>query len=259
VNGKEIDELKILTRLWMSFRAVITGDEYSRFRVAEKISSIIYPRYKFSEFGRVFLLDDDFIRYYESFVGTENYHSLDRKYTLDQLMKLAVPLEGDTAECGVYKGASSFLICRRIAGLKKKHHIFDSFEGLSTPMDEDGSYWKKGDLASSEDIVREHLKEFNFVVYHKGWMPERFHEVSDVKFCLVHLDVDLFQPTLDSLRFFYERITPGGIIVCDDYGFITCPGARKAMDLFFFDKPEEVISLPTGQGFVVRKNERTSA
>jgi len=81
----------------MFFSAVTTGDEYSRFRLAEKISAIIYPRYKYSEFGRLFLLDDDFIRYYESFVGNENYHSLDQKYTLNQLIKLAVSLEGDTA------------------------------------------------------------------------------------------------------------------------------------------------------------------
>jgi hypothetical protein len=68
------------------------------------------------------------------------------------------------------------------------------------------------------------------------------------------LDVDLYQPTLDSLTFFYEKMTQGGIILCDDYGFTTCPGAKKAMDSFLSDKPEEVVSLPTGQGFVVRKN-----
>ena len=247
--------MKILTGLRIFFSAVITGDEYSRFRLAEKISAIIYPRYKYSEFGRLFLYDDDFIRYYESFIGTENYHSLDRKYALDQLMKLAVCLEGDTAECGAYKGASSYLICRRIAGLRKRHHVFDSFEGISVPMPEDGSYWKKGDLVSAEAVIRENLKEFDFVVYHKGWIPTKFQEVSDVRFCFVHLDVDLYQPTLDSLTFFYEKMIQGGIILCDDYGFTTCPGAKKAMDSFFSDKHEEVVSLPTGQGFVVRKNQ----
>ena len=96
-------------------------------------------------------------------------------------------------------------------------------------------------------------KDFDFVVFHSGWIPEKFHEVSDVRFCFVHLDVDLFQPTLDSLSFFYDKMSPGGIILCDDYGFITCPGARKAMNSFFADKPEEIVSLPTGQGFVVKR------
>ena len=235
------------------FSALIRNDEYSRFYLAERISRIIYKRYRFSEFGRFFLYDDDFIRYYESFEGTENYHSFDRKYTLDQLMKLAVSLEGDTAECGAYKGASSFLICRRIEGLQKIHHIFDSFEGISTPLREDGNYWEKGNLACSESVIQENLKEYDFVVYHKGWIPAKFQEVADMRFCFVHLDVDLYQPTLDSLKFFYEKVTQDGIILCDDYGFITCPGAKKAMDLFFSDKPEEIVSLSTGQGFVMRK------
>ncbi len=244
--------MKLVTGLKVIFNAMIKGDEWSKFFLAEKISGLIYERYKFSEFGRIFLYDNNFIQYYKSFEGSENYHSFDRKYTLDQLMKLVASLDGDMAECGAYKGASSFLICRRIAGLGKKHHIFDSFEGLSAPITEDGSYWKKRDLVSSEEIIRENLKEFDFVVYHKGWIPEKFNDVSDTRFCFVHLDIDLFQPTLDSLRFFYERMTPGGIILCDDYGFITCPGARKAMDSFFINMREEIVSLPTGQGFVMR-------
>ena len=233
--------------------ALVKRDEYLRFRLAEKLSGLVYGTYKFSEFGRLFLYDEEFIRYYESLVGTDNYHSLDRKYALDQFMKLALSLEGDTAECGAFEGASSYLICRRIAGLGKKHHIFDSFEGLSAPRPEDGSYWKKGDLAGSESVIRKNLEPFHFVVYHKGWIPEKFQEVSGEKFCFVHLDVDLHEPTLRSLEFFYERMTPGGLILCDDYGFVTCPGARKAMDAFFSDKPEEVILLPTGQGLVVKR------
>ena len=108
--------------------------EYSRFVFAEKISEMIYPKYKFSDFGRLFLEDNAFMNYYESYHGTRNYHSLDRKYTLEQLMKLLNSTdEGDTAECGVFQGASSYLICRQIRNSQKQHHVFDSFEGLSAP------------------------------------------------------------------------------------------------------------------------------
>ena len=48
-------------------------------------------------------------------------------------------------------------------------------------------------------------------------------------------------------------MNPGGIILCDDYGFLTCPGAKTAMDAFFADKPEEIVNLPTGQGLVIKK------
>jgi O-methyltransferase len=245
--------VRAVTGLRILYNAVVKRDEWSRFYLSEILSKLIYPKLKFSEFGRIFFEDKTFMEYYEAFEGKGNYHSLDRKYTLDQLLKLVVGLEGDTAECGAYKGASSYLMCRRINGLNKEHHIFDSFEGLSEPAPADGSYWRKGHLAAAEEIIRENLREFDFVVYHKGWIPEGFGKVFEKRFCFVHIDVDLFQPTMDSLIFFYPRMVSGGIILCDDYGFITCPGAKKAVDTFFLDKPEEVVSLPTGQGMVIRR------
>ena len=42
------------------------------------------------------------------------------------------------------------------------------------------------------------------------------------------------------------------MLLCDDYGFVTCPGATLAMDDFFDDKPEEIVHLPTGQGLVIK-------
>jgi hypothetical protein len=239
---------------WRYFRDVLVKrDEKSRYVLAEALARQVYPRYKFSEFGRLIEYDEDFIRFYEKFCGTDNYHSLDRKYTLDQLMKLVTDIEGDTVECGVWMGASSYLMCRRIVGLRKTHHIFDSFEGLSKPGSADGSHWTEGGMACDESVVRRNLREFDFVTYRKGWIPERLHEVSNERFCFIHLDVDLFQPTFDAVAFFYERTSPGGIIVCDDYGFITCPGAKAAMDEFFSDKPEKIVCLSTGQAVVFKK------
>ena len=232
--------MQLITMLKSLGRALQHCPEYTRYVIAEIFTQIIYKPYKFSEFGRNFLYDAKFIRYYDKLAGANNYRSFDRKYTLDQLMQLVIYVPGDTVECGAYQGASSFLICRRIAGLKKKHHIFDSFEGLSVPSAEDGSYWAKGDLSVGEHIIRENLKPFDFTVYHKGWIPDKFDNVKDNTFSFVHLDVDLYQPTLDSLCFFYPKINAGGIILCDDYGFSTCPGAKMAMDTFFSDKMKEL-------------------
>jgi hypothetical protein len=228
-------------------------DEHARYRLAEFLATAVYPTFKFSEFGRSFLLDKNFIAVYEKFQGKENYHSLDRKFAMDQLMKIALQSGGDTAECGAFQGASSFLICRRIAGAGRSHHIFDSFEGVSQPKQFDGSHWKKGDLQSPEHVIRENLAEFSFVRYHKGWIPEKFEDVKNRLFSFVHIDVDLYEPTRDSLYFFYERMSSGGVILCDDYGFVTCPGARKALDEFIVGKPEPVIELPTGQAFILKK------
>ena len=62
------------------------------------------------------------------------------------------------------------------------------------------------------------------------------------------IDLDLYEGVRDSLGFFYPRMAPGGVIVLDDYGFASCPGARAAADEFFDDKPERLLALSTAQG-----------
>jgi O-methyltransferase len=233
-----------------------TTPEDEKFRIAEALTYAVYPKYKFSEYARLFLEDERFLAYYERFMDPGNWHSLDRKYTLDQLLKLTLHIDGDAAECGVYKGASSYLICRAIKPYGKWNHLFDSFEGLSAPTDRDGTYWVRGALCAGESHVRENLGEFgNFTVY-RGWIPERFQEVAEKGFCFVHIDVDLYEPTRDSIEFFYYRLNPGGVMLLDDYGFKTCPGAKIAADEFFANKREKIVMLPTGQAFTVRQSDR---
>ena len=91
------------------------------------------------------------------------------------------------------------------------------------------SMWAAGSLACSPVQVAANLAEFaDLVSFHGGWIPERFNDVAEARFCFVHIDVDLLQPTREVLEFFYPRMVAGGLIVCDDYGFDTCPGARHA-------------------------------
>jgi hypothetical protein len=243
--------MKLLTALEYLYKAFIKNDEYSRYVLSEKVANLIYPDYKFSEYGRSFLNDKDFAAFYEKHVG-DNVHSYDRKYFLAQLVQLTNHLNGDIAECGVFEGATAYLMFERTTNIQKRMHLFDSFEGLPTPSAIDGNYWAKGDLSISEQIARENLPESKRILYYKGWIPDKFEMVADITFSFVHLDVDLYQPTHDSLAFFYPRMVTGGIIVCDDYGFDSCPGAKKALDDFFRDK-EEIINVPTGQAFVIKK------
>ena len=202
--------------------------------------------------------DREYLKAWKSFPKSNNVIH-DRRFNLYNLAKSVRNIPGDLAECGVYKGASSHLIMKANQGANKYLHIFDSFEGLSVPDKEDTPIkdrtfrWEKNDLSVSEDLVRKNLKQFSKVHYYQGWIPDRFSDVQDKKFSFVHIDVDLYQPTLDSLEFFYNRMNRGGLIVCDDYGYETCPGARKSMDEFVQGKPEIIIHLTTGQGVIVKQ------
>ncbi len=207
-----------------------------------------------------YIVTEDLKRWFEdnSFLedlrqlGDEDRRSADRKFLLRELLKLVANLPGDTAEAGVFEGASSWLICDFLGGTGKTHYAIDSFEGLSSPTPIDGSYWRAGDLASSERIVHSRLEPFGAVLC-KGWIPEAFTHLPETQFCFVHIDVDLYQPTLDSMEYFYPRMVTGGVVVCDDFGFTSCPGARQAVTEYMQRRPEPVLHHPTGQGIVVKR------
>ncbi|MEQ8860263.1 MAG: TylF/MycF/NovP-related O-methyltransferase [Pseudomonadales bacterium] len=162
---------------------------------------------------------------------------------------------GDSAECGVRYGKSTFFLLRGLDDPARPHHLFDSFAGLSATGAADSAAsglksWREGDISVPESAARENLARFPNCEFRVGWIPERFPEVADRRFALVHIDVDLYQPTRDALEFFWPRLTPGGLIVCDDYGFATCPGATQAFDEFFAERRDGVLPIPTGQCLV---------
>lgn len=177
-----------------------------------------------------------------------------KRWMLSQLLRLTEAVPGDTAECGVYKGSTSFLICRDNARSRQtRHHfMFDSFEGISQPGEHDGGYWAEGDLATAREVAERTLARFDDKTFLVGWIPSRFDEVSDRRFSFVHLDVDLHDPTRDGIEFFYDRLNDGGVLLCDDYGSEFCPGTTRACDEFLADKPEKMIALSPGGGFFIR-------
>jgi hypothetical protein len=214
-------------------------------------------------------MDEGYMTAWSMYPETSNQFR-DKEYQLFQLAKSVANLEGDTAECGVFRGKGSFLICKALQESRPfTHHAFDSFEGLSAPSEEDKQFkydtgklvikeedikvWQENDLSVGLDTAKINLQAFDFIKYYKGWIPERFDEVADKQFKFVHIDVDIYEPTKQSLEFFYPRVVSGGIILCDDYGWVDCPGAKKAMDDFFSDKSESVVHLTTSQGLVVKR------
>jgi hypothetical protein len=228
-----------------------------RFQLAREFYHRIWERTPLPDHGRRIDQDtafaEDFAR-----ISPDADVTYERKYNLDQLFQLVRHIGGDVAECGAYKGASAFFLARHIVklSLAKRLCLFDSFEGLSSPDDIDGNYWYKGALEGTMEDIRAALAPLGptpFVEFYKGWIPERFQEVADRSFCFVHIDVDLYQPTLDSIAFFYPRMTAGGIVLLDDYGFASCPGVTAAIDRFMADKREPIVNLAAGGAFIMRQ------
>lgn len=247
------------------FHSFLGSTPRIRYESRHEILSAIANYWGFRLYNKnlMWLEDDEYLSHWRLFKEHSGERIHERRFHLYYLAKSTRHLAGDTAECGVLHGGGSFLIMRATASDNRTHHIFDSFQGLSSPGSLDQvtqdrtSQWEEGDLHVNEDIVTQNLSGFgNFMTY-RGWIPSRFDELSERRFSFVHIDVDLYQPTYDSLAFFYDRMVPGGIMVCDDYGFETCPGAHKAYNDFMADKPEEIIHLTGGQGVIIKTCEQS--
>lgn len=241
---------RLVTRLKLLYRQL----PLLRFFTLRFAGKVLLPEYRFKWPQMEWWGDLQFNEYLSRFREIRGMNT-DRRWMLYQLMRLVKDVPGDTAECGAFEGAGSYLICRvnrSNPDQPRRHHIFDSFEGLSNPSPIDGTHWKKGDLSCSLETVKNNLSEFGDVTMHKGWIPDRFPDVEDRRFAFVHIDVDLYEPTLDSIAFFYPRMNRGGIILCDDYGFTSCPGARRAIDEYLRDKGEKMVSLSCGGGFLIK-------
>lgn len=232
-------------------RRCLAKDYQAGFLLTRRVGRLLCPPYRFIDPRIEWWSNERFADFLRRF---EEYDALncDRKWMVYQLARLTSAVPGDTAECGAYRGASSWLICAATQDGVRTHYVCDSFAGLSSPGPNDGSHWRPGDLACSEDIVAGNLSDYKRVVLLKGWIPSRFVDIARRRFAFVHIDVDLEQPTAESIAFFYPRMSAGGILLCDDYGFETCPGATSAINRYLHPLPEHMIKLPGGGGFMIK-------
>lgn len=157
-------------------------------------------------------------------------------------------IAGDVAELGVAYGASAKLLSLRLpAG--KHLHLFDTFKGLPEAASADGVRFHAGEFESNLEDVRRYVGTER-VHYYPGLFPATADPLAGRLFSFVHLDADLYQSTLAALQFFYQRLSPGGIMLCHDYP--SASGVVKALEEFFRDKPEPVVELTGYQAMIVK-------
>lgn len=172
----------------------------------------------------------------------------DRQYMIYQLAtKVSREVGGQVAEVGVYKGGSAKILLDRFPD--RPIYLFDTFEGMPKPIEGVDLHREKDFADTNERDVWTFLKAKNVTII-AGRFPETVRgRWLDGPFCFVHADADIYESTINICQFFVPRMVRGGMILFDDYGFETCPGAKKAVDEFF--TPEGVIYLPTGQALYV--------
>lgn len=152
------------------------------------------------------------------------------------------------------RGKTAFLIADAISekGRGRILHLFDTFQGMPEPDPERDRIPKGifGDTSLKE--VKALLQRFDFLKFHQGELSSTVPSCHGECFCFVHVDVDHYRPILECCHFFYQRMVAGGVILFDDYGFPSTPGAREAVDGFFRERLESPIYLPSGQCIVIK-------
>jgi O-methyltransferase len=172
---------------------------------------------------------------------------------LRTLLERRVP--GELAELGVYRGSTARLIHHYAP--ERILHLFDTFTGfakadLDRERDATGACIDQGYfINTSIEHVREFIAPQNSNVrLHAGNFPASVpDELKQRRFAFVQIDADLYAPIYDGLEFFYPRLSSGAILVVHDYN--AWPGARKAVDEYFRDKPEIPLPMPDKSGSVV--------
>jgi O-methyltransferase len=192
-----------------------------------------------------------------------------RAYNFARYVEHVASLGGPMVECGVFNGFSALLACRILAALRPGFRgedlfLVDSFEGLSAPKEEDlmevthaGRSARvpshgQGHFAVGLPVVRARFGDYPEATFVKGWIPPALQALPERRWSFVHIDVDLYEPTLACLEYFHGRMAPGGVILNDDFSSPLFPGGNRAWLEFFERHPAPFLVLDTGQAIYVK-------
>lgn len=181
-------------------------------------------------------------------------------------------IEGDVVECGVWRGGSMqtvALVLKSLAVSDRDIHLFDTFEGMSPPGEEDLRFdgktaetlLKNGTrdqpiwAYATLDDVKEGLREVGYpadrVHFHQGMVETTIPSQAPDRISILRLDTDWYASTIHELDHLYDRLTPGGVLIIDDYGYWR--GSRQATDEFLAKRALHLFLSPLLSGRIAIK------
>jgi hypothetical protein len=174
--------------------------------------------------------------------------------SVEHVVREGVP--GAVVECGVWKGGSMMaaaLTLIRLGATDRDLYLFDTFQGMPPPTEEDVfsaydgynpmRHWRRrrreGATSSWHHVSAEEVRR---AVLSTGYPAERVRLVegrveetlpgaAPAEIALLRLDTDWYESTRHELEQLYPRLSAGGVLILDDYGHYE--GARRAVDEYF--------------------------
>jgi hypothetical protein len=171
---------------------------------------------------------------------------------VEHIVRHRIP--GDFVECGVWRGGSMMaaaLALKHLGDTTRGLWLFDTFEGMPPPSEsdiraddnhsaasillestQDSVFWAKASL----DDVTTNMKSVGYpkVQFIKGMVEETIPSNTPETIALLRLDTDWYESTKHELVHLYPRLSTGGAVIFDDYGYWR--GSRKAIDEYIAEK-----------------------
>ena len=193
--------------------------------------------------GHTFADDPRFVRAYRRAVqaGGFDYEIRWRVHALLWAAERAVGLPGDFVECGSARGFMASAICEYLDWDTRPFYLFDTFRPGGCRY-----------YASSPEAVAPNFAQWPGVRLVVGEIPATLDDVQVDEVAFLHVDLNHASAEEAAVRHFWPRLVAGGMLVFDDYGFQGFEESRESADRLGDELGYSVLTLPTGQGLVVK-------
>jgi len=172
---------------------------------------------------------------------------------------------GDFVECGVNAGFISSAIMHHLQwnALGRKFYLVDTFSGpvLHQYSQDEVAHGRRsvaeravaaGAYNTNIERTIANFSEWPHAVIVRGVVPEVLSTLKLGKIAFLHLDMNCAYPERTALEFLWDRLEPGAIVLLDDYGYLGQQDQTHALDQAANAVGAEILSLPTGQGLIVK-------
>ena len=179
--------------------------------------------------------------------------------------KASLRTAGDFVECGVNAGVISSAIMQRLdwGYLDRTFYLVDTWKGPPTNQyseaeiehgrrDLADAALAQGAYVTDLDRVRGNFSEWPNAVIVEGSVPDILPSIPSVEVAFLHLDMNCAYPETAAFTFFWERLSLGAMVLLDDYAYHGHEQQTFALDAAANAIGIDILSLPTGQGLIVK-------
>lgn len=182
--------------------------------------------------------------------------------------KVASSLPGDFVECGVNAGFMSSSIMQALDWDSRgsTFYLLDTFSGIDERYVSDAER-AEGILEKNQTLIDAGFYvidmapvERNFAQWKntkivKGSIPETLTQIDSERVAFIHIDLNCAPPEVAALKYLWNRLSPGGVVLLDDYGYTGYREQKLAMDALAAELGFVIASLPTGQGLIIKPHD----